>query len=669
MTRRIVAWMIIAFTALELCAREVARRSLVHAAIGRTPDLATLTVIVSAAALAAIAARPRRNHAAMVLAALFCAGVAAQLTLGARLQSDGFYYFAYLRSIAFDRDVDFNNDYRLLGLGDKAHLFNATPTGHAQSAATIGPAIVWAPFFSAAHVVAVCLAASGAAVATDGTSYPYRQAVCVGSLVYGLLGCWFAYRVTRRHAAAGIAAAAVAIVTAGSFIVWYFVKEPSMTHAASMAAVAGFTWLWAASREGRTLPQWALLGAVAGVMSMIRWQNALFMLLPASDAVPALAGAWRARDLRALRTLVTGCAIFLGCAVVAFLPQMIAWKSIYGSYVARSPIGPQIRWSNPRVVDVLWSARNGLFSTSPVLYLAAIGLIVFARVRPAIGVPALLAIAVMTYFNACIQDWWGSTAFGGRRFDGTIPLFALGAAVFIETAAAVVHRHAAACVTAALGVLVIWNMALIGAAHAGMVRIDETVPFDRAWEAQAREVHAWFGNPFTYPASLIFALRNGVSPGDYDLLSTNRFLSDPLRPYARVDIGADDEWLVEEGWHAPEHDGPASFRWAESTAVLRVPLDHRDALRVEVKLHAFGYQGAPPQTLTVSANGHSCAPLAIGPAWQSVECVLDAAAWRAGVNRLSLTFAWARRPAEVGLGGDQRLLAAAIDYVRIAVPR
>ena len=62
---------------------------------------------------------------------------------GARLQSDGFYYYAYLRSLTFDRDVEFSNDYRMLGLGDKAHLFNPTPTGYAQSAWTIGPAIVW----------------------------------------------------------------------------------------------------------------------------------------------------------------------------------------------------------------------------------------------------------------------------------------------------------------------------------------------------------------------------------------------------------------------------------------------------------------------------------------------------------------------------------------------
>ena len=88
-------------------------------------------------------------------------------------------------------DVEFTNDYKLLGLGDKPHLFKPTPTGYAQSAWTIGPAIVWAPFFAAAHPIAGRLAAGGADVSTNGISYPYRQAVCIAGLFYGLLGCWF----------------------------------------------------------------------------------------------------------------------------------------------------------------------------------------------------------------------------------------------------------------------------------------------------------------------------------------------------------------------------------------------------------------------------------------------------------------------------------------------
>jgi hypothetical protein len=661
------AWAVAGLTALDLAWREIARRSLLRLAIGTAPSLAVMVMLALAAGVVAFVMLNRRR-AGPLLTALFTVGLALQLQLGARLQSDGFYYFAYLRSLAFDHDVNFMNDYRMLGLGDKTYLFQPTATGHAESAWTIGPAIVWSPFFAVGHVAATRLRASGVDVATDGTSYPYRQAICVASLFYGLLGCWFAYRLTRLFYPGTLAAPAVVLTVAGSFMLWYLVKEPSMTHATSMASVAGFIWLWAATRERRTLGSWALLGLLAGLMTLIRWQNLLFALLPELDAALILWRSHRDRDARARRDALAGSAAFLVCALAGCLPQMLAWQAIYGSLIARSPVGPQIRWTDPHLVDILWSARNGLFSTTPILYLGAIGLLAFAAVRPAAGLPMLAAAAVMIYFNACIQDWWGSAGFGGRRFDGLISIFSVGLAGFIELAGRLIRRHATAVVIALLGAIAIGNLALIGAAQGGTVRIGETLSFDRAWAAQARVAHGWFGNPFTYPASLVFALRNGVSPGEYDVLSTNRFLADPLQPYGRVDVGKDDEWLIGDGWHAPEMDGPISYRWAASPATLRIPLDHAAPLRLQVRLHAFAYPGAPPQTLTILANGRACSILPVTPDWQTIECTLDRTAWRSGVNELELRFAYAQRPLDVGAGGDLRPLAAAIDWVRVAVP-
>ena len=245
--RQAAGWIIIGCAAFELCAREVARRSLLEAS--------NRWIVLAALAGGLIASGLKRWTAPMLFAVLFTAGVALQLQLGARLQSDGFYYYAYLRSLAFDRDVDFTNDYRMLGLGDKAHLFNPTPTGYAQSAWTIGPAIIWSPFFAGGHLVANGLAARGAAVSTDGTAYPYRQSVCIAGLFYGLLGAWFTFRLTTLFAHRKLAALATVLTILGSFMLWYLVKEPSMTDGPSMAGAAGFAWLWAATRERRA-PCW-----------------------------------------------------------------------------------------------------------------------------------------------------------------------------------------------------------------------------------------------------------------------------------------------------------------------------------------------------------------------------------------------------------------------------
>ncbi|CAN5848790.1 hypothetical protein BH18ACI5_BH18ACI5_16720 [soil metagenome] len=624
--------------ALELCSREVARRSLLVQIGGVESTIGAL--ITSALIAAGVSAYIfRRGRTLSLFSLLFVVGLACQLQLAARLQSDGFYYFAYLRSLVFDRAVDFPNDYKMLGLGDKAHLFNPTPTGYAQSAWTIGPAIVWAPFFAAAHPSAGGLNRSGADVSANGISYPYRQAVCVAGLVYGLLGCWFMYRLTATFFTRRNAAAATAGIVCGSFMIWYLVKEPSMTHAPSMAGVAGFIWLWVATRERRTPAQWALLGAIAGFITLIRWQNALFALMPACEAVMALGSAWRADDRSRFRATLLAGLVFTACAVVAFTPQMLAWRAIYGTYLAVSPVGPQIRWWDPHLVDIVWSSRNGLFSWSPVIYFAAIGLVVFAATRPAVGLPMMMSVFAMIYFNASIQDWWGSAGFGGRRFDGTIPVFALGLAMFIDRGAAVARRFPFAVVGTLTALLVVWNIALIRVAQEGHVRFGEAVSFGELGAHQVVALHDWVGNPFTYPASLIFAARNDLPVGTYDLVEANRFLGDQSRPYGRIDVGTDaDAMLLREGWHGRETSGETTFRWAFSPATILIPLHHPERLALQVRLQAFTYPGALPQTIMPFVNDHAQKVALVPNQWGVLEFLVEQSAWHTGVNRVRFEF-------------------------------
>jgi hypothetical protein len=167
----VVIWaafgLVLALGCADLSFRQVARHTLLPVESAGLVAVAVALLAVAGAVRAALARSPHRagptdRVMGLLLVAAFAGGLYTQQQLGARLQSDGFYYFAYLRSLWFDHDVEFANDYRMLGLGDKAHLFRPTPTGHAQSAWTIGPAIVWSPFFAGGDLVAHALAARAA---------------------------------------------------------------------------------------------------------------------------------------------------------------------------------------------------------------------------------------------------------------------------------------------------------------------------------------------------------------------------------------------------------------------------------------------------------------------------------------------------------------------------
>jgi hypothetical protein len=117
---------------------------------------------------------------------------------------------------------------------------------------------------------------------------------------------------------------------------------------------------------------------------------------------------------------------------------------------------------------------------------------------------------------------------------------------------------------------------------------------------------------------------------------------------------------------------PTTFRWTDSPAALHLPLDHAAALKIQVRARAFGYAGAPPQLLSIATNGAldaagTCRDVVLPADWQIVECATDASSWRAGVNTLQLRFTYSRRPVDVGIGGDGRPLAAAIDWIRVSI--
>lgn len=663
-----LAWTVLLVGLTDLVWRQLTRVALVEAAGGPVwPSWWTLAAIALAAGWAIgdprTTSRPRR---AALFLALLAAGSVVQGHLGARLQSDGFYYYAYARSIWFDHDVDLTNDYRVLGLDDREHqhLFVPTVTGHAQTTWAIGPALLWSPFLAAGHGAALWTGGRRPGVAADGTSFPYRQAICLAGLFYGLVGLFACHAIARTVFPAGLAAAAVVGVGMGSFVLWYLVREPTMSHTVSMASVSLLVLAWLRLPAGAPAGAWALLGLAGGVMMAVRWQNAIVLLLPSATLMARLL---RAAGEGSRRRALAATLAFGGAAAIGFLPQMLAWQAIYGRPIAQSPIAPVMHWTSPEIADLLWSSRNGLFATSPVIYLAAIGLLLAWRRDRRLGGAGLVVFAAMIWTNGAVDDWWGGAGYGGRRFDSVVPFFTVGLAAFGAALAEGARRRPGMAVGALLGLLVVWNASLMVVARRGdTYRVGQPVSFGDLGAAQAAVLHRALGHAPSYPANLVYAARNGVAPARYDRLRPLRFLGDPARPYGRVDVGTGDDVFLASGWHMPEEEGNVSFRWARREAGMLIPLDHPAPLRVQVRGRRFEYEGSMPQHLTLVVNGTALPARPVAGSWEVMEMDAPAPLWRAGINRVELRFSRETRPADVG-GDDGRPLAAALDYVRVEI--
>jgi hypothetical protein len=345
------------------------------------------------------------------------------------LFGDAVHHFVQLRSLVFDHDLDFRNEYvRLYRLegeikGSEWLSSELTVTGHVRNYMPIGPALLWLPLYLLAAAAQGALAWAGWAAPPDGFN-PVLQLV---PGVTGILGAgaatWISLRLAGRFTDRGSASAAALGVWLGTHALYYSLVSPAYSHAASMLTSSCLFAYWLRVRETPTVASFAGIGALVGVCSLMRWQDASFLVLPAIDLLR-----WRApltrRSAGALATLAAW--------AVVFSPQMAIWNVLYGAPLA-IPQGPSfMQWTSPHLIAVLFSDGHGLFSWAPLLLVSVAGLCTFTARHRAAGLSILAASAIAWYINAAVADWWAGEAFGARRFLSLYPLFVLGLAVWLH---------------------------------------------------------------------------------------------------------------------------------------------------------------------------------------------------------------------------------------------
>jgi hypothetical protein len=391
------------------------------------------------------------------------------------VRGDGVGYYAFARAPLIQHNLDFTRDYqeantsfrenRLDKNGQPTAEFR-TRTGHLENHFTVGPAILWAPFLVATHAGVLLARSMGSAVSADGFSTPYRIAMALATALYGFLGLLISFRLARKYVDETWALLATLGIWWASSLPVYMYFNPSWSHAHSAFVVALFLWYWHETRDARSLPQWILLGALAGLMLDVYYANVmLFVILP-FEAVREYGAAFRRAtpSTPSVWQLLTRHAAFTAALLVSMLPTFISHRIIYGSVFATGyvPIRDWF-WGSPYLFSVLFSANHGLLSWTPVLLFALIGLFAFWRSVPRVGGTFLVAAIAYYYFIASYPDWAGISSYGNRFFVSLTPLFILGLAVFLDRFTRIFRTRRAALAGALvfLACFVFWNAGLM----------------------------------------------------------------------------------------------------------------------------------------------------------------------------------------------------------------
>ena len=349
------------------------------------------------------------------------------------IDGDALGYYAWLRSVVVDRDIDFSNDYRLLTdeLAEDSEELTPTATGLVPNKWPPGSALLWAPLFLAVGLCVSLMNLAGAQIPVDGLALPFKISAGVAGIAYATAGVWLCYDLARRiYPAAAAFWATLTLWLAGSAL-YYSLVSPAYSHATSLFVVALFAHTWFRTRGGDDLRRFALLGVLGGLATLVRSQDIIILVIPGIELLAGIRdGRWSFGGACGRLALLG-----IGCAV-AISPQLWAWQAIYGTPVLNPHGGGDFfGWTRPAILQTLFSMRQGLLSWTPVVLLAAAGLPRLVRRDPLLGWAAVITLLLALYVNAAASMWWAGAGFGARRFVSCMPFLAVGLSALLASRA------------------------------------------------------------------------------------------------------------------------------------------------------------------------------------------------------------------------------------------
>lgn len=316
---------------------------------------------------------------------------------------------------------------------DTNYLRHWKDTKFIYSKYTSGVAILEAPFFLSAHALA-----PGLDYARDGHSAIYCYALLLGAVVYMLWGMWLLWLTLRRYFPAWITLLVLAGLLFGTNLYYYSFFQSAMSHVYSFFLFACAIWFTDNCVRG-VQENWKTrskyfniigLGLVLSLVILVRPTNIVIVFYPIYRWIKEI------EDKKAFwRSHALPLAAMLLCAFVVWIPQMMYWKTITGSWFIWSYEGESFKfWKEPKLFRVLFDAWNGWILYSPIVIFPLIALVRGRHSNRYSERILMVIFAIATYLFASWWAWWFGGAFGHRSYVEYLALLAIPFASLLNEA-------------------------------------------------------------------------------------------------------------------------------------------------------------------------------------------------------------------------------------------
>lgn len=274
------------------------------------------------------------------------------------------------------------------------------------------------PFFLVAHVLSTPLGYQ-----SDGYSKIYYVFISLAAIFYLITGLWFLKKTLDLMGLKNsIVLWTVLALYLGTHLFYYTVFEPGMSHVYSFAFISMFVYYgrkYFIKPEAKKL---IILSILLGIIAFIRPVNIIVVLL-----IPFLSSSKHQLN-DGLKFVFSKSFLHTAFSVILFLLivslQLIIYKIQTGQFFVYSYSDEGFNFSDPHMIDILFSYKKGLFLYTPICFLALIGFYQIFKNKFE-GRSLLLFLLILTYLLSSWWSWWYGGSFSSRVYVDYLSLFGI----------------------------------------------------------------------------------------------------------------------------------------------------------------------------------------------------------------------------------------------------
>lgn len=294
---------------------------------------------------------------------------------------------------------------------------------------SIGQAIMYSPFFAIGHT----WASFDSSYPADGFSEPYQLMICLGMLLFSIIGLIFLSKILIQYFEEKIVALGILGLLLGTNYYNYSAVDGAMTHNTLFTIYCILIYFSIQFYKKPKLSTALWIGTSVGFASLIRPTEIISCLIPLLWGLNIFSKDEIFKRLNFYsehrKFLISAVLLTIGIGFI----QLAYWKYVSGDWLVYSYEDQGFSWLWPHLINGIFSYKSGWLMYSPFAVFMLFGFYNLFKNHEKIFTATFIFSMLFIYITFAWDIWWYGGSLGQRAMVQAYPILMFPLCAFIKS--------------------------------------------------------------------------------------------------------------------------------------------------------------------------------------------------------------------------------------------